>query len=71
MEYFSDEHLTKMPPCKPYPPEVGFILTITFRPQSEHLSFIVIVDFLGLASNIFLNTSIIGSYLPLLLTIIS
>ena len=70
MEYFSDEHLTKMPPCKPYPPEVGFILTITLRSQSEHLPFIVIVDFSELALNIFFSTSIIDGHLPKLLTVI-
>jgi hypothetical protein len=64
MEYFSGEHLTKMPPCKPYPPEEGFISTITLRPQSEHLPFIVIADFSGLVSNIFLNTSIMGNHFP-------
>ena len=69
MEYFSGERLTKMPPIKPYPPEVGFISTITLRSQSEHLPFIVIIDFSGLASNIFLNTSIIDSHLPKLLII--
>jgi len=69
MEYLLCEPLTKMPPCKPYPPEVGFISTIILSPQSEHLPFIVIVDFSGLASNIFFRTSIIDSYLHLLLTI--
>ena len=69
MEWFSGEHLTIIPPSKPYPPEVGFISTITLRSQSEHFPFIVIVDFSGLASNIFLNSSIIDSHLPQLLTI--
>ena len=70
MEYFSGEHLAKMPPRKPYPPEVGTISTTISQPQSEHLPFIMIVDFSGLASNIFLNMSFVDSHLPSLLTIV-
>jgi hypothetical protein len=63
MEYFSGEHLNKAPPCKPYPPEVGIISMITLHPHSEHLPFIVIFDFPGLALNIFFNVSNIGVHL--------
>jgi hypothetical protein len=46
---------------------VGVISIVASRPQSEHLPFNTIVDFLGLDSNIFPNISIIGEHiLPLL-----
>jgi len=58
-KYPSGEHLNKAPPCNPNPCDVGVISIIVSHPQSEHLFFNMIVDLSGLASNIFLNISII------------
>jgi hypothetical protein len=59
--------LSRAPPFNPNPPDVGVISIIVSHPQSEHLPFKTIVDFSGLASNNFLNISIIRNYvLPLL-----
>jgi hypothetical protein len=59
----SGEDLNKTPPCNPNPTDVGVISMIVSHPQSEHLSFNTIADFSGLASNIFLNISIIMDYI--------
>jgi len=42
---------------------VGVISITVSRPQYEHLFLITTVDLSGLASNIFLNISIIGDYI--------
>jgi hypothetical protein len=57
--YLSVKLLNKTPPRIPNPADVGVISIIIARPQSEHFSFNTIFDFSGLASNIFLNISII------------
>jgi len=61
--YLSFEDLNKTPPSNPKPPDVVIISMIISHPQSEHFSFNIIVDFSGLASNIFLSISIIMDHL--------
>ena len=60
--YLSVEDLNKAPPCNPNPTDVGVTSMIVSQLQSEHFSFNTIVDFSGLALNIFLNISIIVDY---------
>ena len=57
--YLSVELLNKTPPSIPNPADVGVISMFISHPQSEHFSFKTICDLSGLASNIFLNISII------------